>query len=244
MPLDPMAKGVRVCGKTTCPQFKCPKCSSKTVALSNMFGGWPIEEFRELPSELQKAFWQEASNCMDQHGLEKCVEKHIVRRLITQKINSKEGSFNTLKYFEGKGYNIEWIEQHCDSEYNPDLGEMTYRVRLHHVSEKMIEEGVQTHMLQLLSRTKVAKQARVVANAGAACLADAEPPADEPEQVLKRPRKVGPKAAPKAEPMEKPRAAAGDQDPYTSQLQSDSVQPCQALDMIPWSVLPPVNWAR
>ena len=246
MPLDPIAKGVRVCGKAACPQFKCPKCSSKTVALSNLFGGWPIEEFRDLPSELQKAFWQEAASCNDLHGLKKCVEKHVVRRLINQKINAKDGEFNTLNFFKGQGYNIEWIEQNCDSEFNPDLGEMTYRVRLHRVSEKMIEEGVQTHMLQLLSRTKMATQARVVANSSAACQADAQPPTDHPGPVNKRPRTVETvrKANPKAEDMEEPPAKAGHQDPYASQLQSDSIQPCQALDMIPWSVLPPVNWAR
>ena len=54
--VDPCGQGVRLVGKQP-PTFKCAKCSTKQVQLTQLFGSWPITEFVELSAEDQQAFW-------------------------------------------------------------------------------------------------------------------------------------------------------------------------------------------
>ena len=154
-PLEPFQPGVRLISKTKGGmRYQCGNCNRKTVSLSNMFGGWPIDEFRAIPERAQTEFWQSCGDAANAHALKQIVERLIIRRTVTQIMNGKEGSFNTLGFYKRQGYDTDHIEKTCDHEWNPDLGEMTYRVRLHVVSEKTIQEGVQEHMLKLLSRAK------------------------------------------------------------------------------------------
>ena len=60
-----------------------------------------------------------------------------------------------MTFWARKGYDVAYIEQHCDSEWSPDLGAMTYRVRVHKETNRSIDEGVQEHMARLLSNGKL-----------------------------------------------------------------------------------------
>ena len=40
------------------PHFCCKQCNSKRAQLSKLFGTWPIDEFTEMPGEMQVAFWR------------------------------------------------------------------------------------------------------------------------------------------------------------------------------------------
>ena len=176
-PLDVLSRGIRICGKATMPQYKCSKCNSKTVALCNMFGGWPIEEFKCLDAIAQKQFWKEAASVTDGFALRKAVEKHIVRKLITQRVNAREGEYNSLGYWASLGQDTKYIEENCASEWNSSLGCMTYKVYIHRTAERSIEEGITEHMNKLLERGKTAadRRKRVLALEGNVAEAEPEP---------------------------------------------------------------------
>ena len=153
--LDPSAKGVRVTSKAPMAKYVCGTCNSKTVGLSTLFGGWPIDDFKGLSQEEQVAFWKEADTAVGMYGLKKLVERHVARRVVLQKINAKEGVFQPLTFWSRKGYDVAYIEEHCDSEWSPDLGAMTYRVRLHKETSRSIDEGIQEHMAKLLGNKEL-----------------------------------------------------------------------------------------
>ena len=98
--VDPCAPGVRVAGKSS-PTFQCPTCCSKITTLSRLLGRWPIDEFKELSEEEQTEFWQ--SSGVTVFELQKAVEKHLVRRLINQRLNEVKGAFLPLSVWANKG---------------------------------------------------------------------------------------------------------------------------------------------
>ena len=63
--IDDVCKpGVKVIGKTT-PGFQCPKCGSKVVMLTKLFGHWPVEAFQGLSADDQKRFWEQTDSTSD-----------------------------------------------------------------------------------------------------------------------------------------------------------------------------------
>ena len=54
--VDPCGSGVRLIGKQP-PTFRCAKCCTKQVQLTQLFGSWPIAEFVHMSAEDQQTFW-------------------------------------------------------------------------------------------------------------------------------------------------------------------------------------------
>ena len=70
--------------------------------LSQMFGRWPIDEFRALDAKEQKDFWASSVACHDKHSLKKLVEDKLVRRFIESKLVSHKGPYKPLSVWEKK----------------------------------------------------------------------------------------------------------------------------------------------
>jgi len=98
--VDPCAKGVRLMGKTP-PTWRCAKCCTKQVMLHRMFGTWPLDDFKELDGDTQRAFWQ--STGTDVVSLKKAVEHTLVRKLVEREIASEQGPFLPLAVGRTKG---------------------------------------------------------------------------------------------------------------------------------------------
>ena len=105
-----------------------------------MFGGWPIEPFKELNKELQVDFWQDEA--VGQAALERALELIVIKHKIQIKRDARGGTYLPLSVYETQGFDIEDIRKNCkDTEDHAELG-LTYRVKLHKVEEDEIEEEV------------------------------------------------------------------------------------------------------
>ena len=101
LPVDVMKKGTRQMGKQA-QSWRCSSCNSKCTSLSSMFGGWPIEDFRELTSEQKTAFFQTSGT--KGWELRKAVQSQIVMRRLKSRWTSCEGTFQPLSWYEKQGY--------------------------------------------------------------------------------------------------------------------------------------------
>ena len=145
-PVDPCNEKVRVATKSP-PAFYCPVCNSKATVAARLCGKWPIEEFKELSLAEQEDFWKSCGTTA--WDIMKAIEKHLVRRIINQRVNALEGDFLPLSVWAKKGFDPAIIEAQCEKEMHPQLG-ATYQVKVHHTGERAIEEHVREHMAKLI----------------------------------------------------------------------------------------------
>ena len=179
--VDTLQAGVRLCCKNP-PQFKCPKCCSKTVSLTKLCGSWPTEEFLQLDSMQQTAFWQEEGS--DMTSIKKHYEKHVVRHLIHRKQNQQSGDYLPLSVWKAKGFDTQNIEKCAASELHPVLGP-TYQVNIHTTSEAAVDEQVHTMMTTTFKKTKKTPQVPKIEDDDAAPAPPEEPLATQDSTVTK-----------------------------------------------------------
>ena len=188
-PVDPCVEKVRLLKKSP-PEFCCPCCNSKGTIAANLCGKWPVEEFKELSPEEQVAFWNSCvSNKWD---MMKAIEKHLVRRVVNQRLNAVEGQFLPLSVWATQGFDTALIEATCPKEMHPNLGP-TFQVKIHSTGEKAIEESVREHMAKLILNPPTAmrpiKGTEKERDSGAAGSADVPSPAPEVMDDTKKDKK-------------------------------------------------------
>ena len=93
------------------PEFCCPVCNSKGAVAARLCGKWPVEEFKELSPDEQADFWK--SRGTNGWEIMKSIEKHLVRRIINQRVNALEGEFLPLSVWAKKGFDPKIIEALC-----------------------------------------------------------------------------------------------------------------------------------
>ena len=135
--------------------------------MSRLFGRWPIDAFRELPAEEQSNFFKTCGEGAE--NMKKAITKDILLKRARSSINKFGGTYKAPWQWEHEGMPKETVAKmvaNCPSEEHDVLG-TTYRVDLHCVSEKAIEEIASTHLAQLLEegRAKAKRKAPELASA-------------------------------------------------------------------------------
>ena len=164
--VDPTAKGTKVTSKSPV-RYQCGSCNVKCTTLSRLFGRWPIDAFRELPAEEQSNFFKTCGEGAE--NMKKAITKDILLKRARSSINKFGGTYKAPWQWEHEGMPKETVAKmvaNCPSEEHDVLGK-TYRVDLHCVSEKAIEEIASTHLAQLLEegRAKAKRKAPELASA-------------------------------------------------------------------------------
>ena len=112
-------------------KWQCNSCNSKCVALSRICGGWPNQDFKDLPLDQQQSFFKEIAG-KDSKKIRGLVED-LLERIEKKETNFSEGgAFLPLSVWERKGFNINDIKEKslpCDKREHRVLGD-TYRVRI------------------------------------------------------------------------------------------------------------------
>lgn len=103
----------------------CPKCVSKRVIFTRMFGHWPIQPFKELSAENQVLVWQGDSNNKD--ALHHMLQKTITAHAIDEEEHKDEGSYLPKSVYKTLGYNTENIETMCPKKWDLELKEWTFK---------------------------------------------------------------------------------------------------------------------
>ena len=103
----------------------CPKCVSKRVIFTRMFGHWPIQPFKELSAENQVLVWQGDSNNKD--ALHHMLQKTITAHAIDEEEHKDEGSYLPSSVYKTLGYNTENLETMCPKKWDLELKEWTFK---------------------------------------------------------------------------------------------------------------------
>ena len=112
-----------------------------------MFGGWPIEPFKELNKELQVDFWQDEA--VGQAALERALELIVIKHKIQIKRDARGGTYLPLSVYAQQGFDTDRILAYCtDTEEHAELG-LTPRVQLPLKEEEEVEEQVRKEFLRL-----------------------------------------------------------------------------------------------
>jgi len=151
--VDVFGKGVRLVSKTT-PTWWCNKCNTKQAQLFNIFGQWPIEEFKELDEEEKRMLWRAPAS--DKHSLTKLVKDSIVKRLVESRSAAQAGTFLPLSVYAKQGFDTDAIQKKARKEEHPVLG-TTYQVRLHSDSIEKKEERVREQLAEMINRRPLKK---------------------------------------------------------------------------------------
>ena len=177
--VDPLHKGTRLLTKGA-PHFRCATCQCKCSTLSTMFGGWPIEHYRDMPEADQTDFWKRSTTSKE--NLKHCVEKMVVYKQIKQRWEQSQGDYLPLGVYAARGYtNLKEIERNCPKEWNNKLGEWTYKLMVRGSGEKNLEELARETMHKLLSKAGQMKKPAEEKTAAAAATAAEISPEREPE---------------------------------------------------------------
>ena len=148
-PVDPFARGVRLMSKQQ-RTFRCQLCNCKCTMLSTMFISWPIDDFKRL-SETQKIdFWN--STGTSRAELKQAVEEQVILTRIKSKWSESKGDFQPLSWYKNQGYDTSTFASDLESEWNNDMGYMTYRVSIHGGGERLQEELARTEITKLLRK--------------------------------------------------------------------------------------------
>ena len=155
--VKPLEKGVRYFIK--CKTFQCPKCCTRHVGITKVFGTCKFPEFQGLGDEEKQEFFRNLPTDCASISL-KCQELIIKVRLETRR-NSIVGKFLPLSVWERKGFDIESIKNSAgpsDIEDHPILG-LTYRVRVRTSEDATEEQNIRKQVNQL-QRPPAAKRKR------------------------------------------------------------------------------------
>ena len=143
--VDPLQRGVRLLTKT--PQsFQCAKCNSKQVMLTQIFGTWPLADFKSLSDDVKQQFWRQTAS--DKTSLKKAVEHHLVNRLVETRLASEAGPFLPLLVWAQQGYDVMAIKLGAAMEMHPVLGE-TFQVKIHTTGHEKKQELIRDEMQKL-----------------------------------------------------------------------------------------------
>ncbi len=125
----------------------CKACNCKRSTLSQLFGHWPIELFKELPPQQQLSFWQSGAKGKD--GLELLLKSVITTARMERTNNFVEGKYLPLSVYRAKGFSTEEIESKCtDKQEHPLLG-TTYKVDIIGFSKEDIASKVTEDLFHL-----------------------------------------------------------------------------------------------
>ena len=112
-------------------KWQCNSCNSKCVALSRICGGWPNQDFKDLPLDQQQSFFKDIAG-KDAKKIRGLVED-LLERIEKKETNFSEGgAFLPLSVWDRKGFNVNDIKEKslpCDKREHRVLGD-TYRVRI------------------------------------------------------------------------------------------------------------------
>ena len=183
--VEPMAKGVRLMKKSPAV-WMCRVCNNRTSSLSSFFSGWPLEGFKDLSQAEQQQFWLDVGAAMGPDGIKKVVETSIFVRQVRRTINAARGEYQPIKHWVRLGYDGAYIRRSNQGEWNRDLGEMCYRVRIHHEDEEFVLERAKQLMQTALRGSKAEKRPRA--------------PEVEPEEPAVEEEDAEPAPEPDAEP--------------------------------------------
>jgi len=153
--IDTLQPGVRLLSKMR-NTWRCKTCNSKCSMLSTMFGGWPIEDFKHLTPELQTKFWQAATS--DVTSLKKAVEEHIIIHRVRSRWNERVGDYQPLSWYTAHGYDVSTFSKTAASEWNEDMGVMTYKIGVHKVGDRNLEDIARDEIYKLLDKGKKSHQ--------------------------------------------------------------------------------------
>ncbi|CAK0795877.1 unnamed protein product, partial [Prorocentrum cordatum] len=177
--LDPFAKGVRLLRKS--PQvFCCGTCNSKTTTLAEVFGHWPIDEFKGLSAEEQSAFFQTRGTGQD--SIKKAVHEQVMKKWAHQKTNKVAGDFMPEWYWRNQGMPEETIQRMkalAPGEDHPIFGD-TFQVMIHGASESATEELARQQLLSAATRKGKGTAAAGSAAAGSGSATGETAAAEEP----------------------------------------------------------------
>jgi DNA-directed RNA polymerase subunit RPC12/RpoP len=102
----------------------CPRCVSKRVIFTRMFGHWPIQSFKELSAENQVLVWQGGNNKDALHHL---LQKKIIEQKIDEEELKDEGSYLPLSVYANLGYKTDTLETTCPKKWDLELKDWTYK---------------------------------------------------------------------------------------------------------------------
>ena len=156
-PVDTLAKGVRLMSKQAMT-WRCPLCNTKCSLLSTMFGGWPVEGFKNLSLAEQKEFW--ASTKAEGWSLKQAVEEQIILRRIKKKWDGYTGEFQPLSWYKNQGYDVNNFSKSLQQEWSTEMGCMTYRVNIHGGGQQQMEEIAREEVNKLMKKPKKDKNQR------------------------------------------------------------------------------------
>ena len=146
-----LAKGSRLIGKQN-QSWRCKDCNSKCAMLSTMLGGWPIDDYKNLPEDKRVAFWN--STTADTTSLKKAVEQQLVLTRVKSRWHELVGEFQPLSWYTARGYDTSTFSVDAPAEWNDDMGCMTYKIGIHKTGDRSQEEIARTDMLAILQRVK------------------------------------------------------------------------------------------
>ena len=125
----------------------CGTCNSKRSQLSQMFGHWPIEPFKELSDDLQTQFW--LCDAKGKQALQNELCLQLVRVRSKVHLERHGGRWEPLSVWASLGYDVENIKNNCNSYYHDELLVDVYKVTKKEVYEEEISKDVRTEIINL-----------------------------------------------------------------------------------------------
>ena len=121
----------------------CKPCNSKRATLSMMFGKWPVPAFLSMARPWQTQFWRESKTCCSRAQLECCLVKSVTEARIQIDTTRVGGGFYPVSWYLANGYDAaacKHIEENCESKWDDELQEQTYKKRSPKSSQRTCEK--------------------------------------------------------------------------------------------------------
>jgi hypothetical protein len=118
----------------------CKACNTKRSTLSQMFGHWPVDLFKALPSEQQIEFWR--SQCKGKVQVQDALVKEVTDQRVEEVKKRTRGEYLPLSVYANMGYDCEKIKENCKDKAEHDILGTTYRVDLKSVTSDDIRKKV------------------------------------------------------------------------------------------------------
>ena len=135
----------------------CKACNKVGVKINRAFGSMP-EEFKKLTKEDKAQFWLDAAD-LSQNDLAKHVEEYIEK--ISEEKDKMAGDFLPLSVWAAKGFDAKLIEENSTEatrEWNPTLGVVCYKTKLHKTSEAEIKKRCSRAKVGNFAAREIARQ--------------------------------------------------------------------------------------
>ena len=109
------------------PAFCCRACNTKRSTLSQIFGYWPVEMFKQLPEWNQTEFWR--SDAKGKSAIQSALAKEVTDHRIEEERTSTGGKYLPQEVWERKGFSTAKILACQDTDFHELLG-VTYNLGL------------------------------------------------------------------------------------------------------------------